>query len=151
MVYEAKYVLLFKTNQFAFLYRPAMNHVSLQQPNEMVSILRYLQKNLLLLLHAKNCRNIARFKSSTCLDCAKNKLVIQHIFSCEDKDCSISGCEIAKYLLSHWKNCMKIFCALCLPVKQVIQETNKRLQFKTTRSWRGEYSGDRRMALLNMM
>lgn len=92
------------------------------------------QSHLVCLLHADSCQGHEEQSNGEVTQCSlpyckEMKYVLRHMSRCSDeRSCTVSNCTFSRQVISHWKDCIKSDCPLCLSVKQ---ETSKLIYFET--------------------
>ena len=99
-------------------------------------MLRQQQQRLLLLRHAYKCPHangscpITRF-------CAGIKQLWGHISACQNKRCTVPHCLSSRVILAHYHGCKDAACAVCAPVRNAIQQSQRKAQQLTSNSASG--------------
>lgn len=117
--------------------------------NDMIT---FLQQSLLILLHTRNCPtiNLSLFSCDNPV-CKYRKLIVQHVFTCQDRFCNIPRCNISRFLLTHWRKCFDIQCDLCNPVKKIVRRYSLDFFVKSTPTWRVGYDESKRNAIIQIV
>ena len=62
---------------------------------------------------------IHKYKQCTIPPCRTMRSVLAHLPLCRDGDsCKVSHCISSRAIILHWKNCKKLDCIICFPIKQ---------------------------------
>jgi E1A/CREB-binding protein len=134
------------SNAMCYLSINDYNYISGLKVNNMQKdqlskqILQQKQQRLLLLRHSYYCRhnnNNYYHKNHDNDDddnicpvtphCKTMKLVWYHMSHCVDHQCKIPHCLSSRKILSHYKSCKHISCAICRPVRLMIAQSNSDL------------------------
>ncbi|KAK7097046.1 hypothetical protein V1264_004082 [Littorina saxatilis] len=84
---------------------------------------KLIQRQLVLLLHAHKCQRQAMVNGEfTCRlpYCRNMKNVLNHIQICTTgKSCKVAHCASSRQIITHWKNCVRHDCPVCMPLRPV--------------------------------
>jgi hypothetical protein len=92
--------------------------------------IKEFQNRLVLLNHAATCQSSNnRPFPKPCRgfpSCYEMVQLLNHVNSCEVKECNFPSCVSTRYLLAHNKSCLKDDCIICKPLKDSIKRKNER-------------------------
>uniref|UniRef100_A0A1I8BKL5 histone acetyltransferase n=1 Tax=Meloidogyne hapla TaxID=6305 RepID=A0A1I8BKL5_MELHA len=85
---------------------------------------KLIQQQLVLLLHAHKCQQREKLEPQNrglCKlpYCDVMKNVLEHTIRCTaGRGCKYNHCVSSRHIITHWKNCVKEDCPVCIPVKK---------------------------------
>lgn len=77
---------------------------------------RTKQERLILLHHAKNCKD----NNCDIPFCDEAKQNLKHILKCNNKNCEVPHCTSSRHIVCHYISCNDHSCCVCQPVKTII-------------------------------
>ena len=95
---------------------------------------KFLYQQLLFLLHARKC---CKKEPNQCSipGCMTYKDLLDHTSTCQaGNKCKVLNCSISRLILSHFDNCSKPSCALCLPLRSQSSGDNSSLNLASSGS-----------------
>ncbi|KAK6167488.1 hypothetical protein SNE40_021504 [Patella caerulea] len=90
---------------------------------------KLIQQQLVLLLHADKCqlRDNQNTQHICSLPyCHTMKNVLQHMTVCTaGRSCLVAHCVSSRQIITHWKNCTRTECPVCMPLKRPISARHR--------------------------